>query len=63
MTCPTCNLEVELNQKFISGFDAEKKYFVKHAKCAGIPDHKAKTMSQLRVDSIALFHKLKAAKV
>lgn len=63
MDCTLCGKPVELNDKFISGFDAEKKYFVKHAKCAGIPDHKAKTMSQLRVDSIALFHKLKAAKV
>lgn len=61
MDCTTCNKPVELNEKFISGFTPDLDYFVKHATCAGVRDpKKIKTMTPLRVESIATYHQNKA---
>ncbi len=63
MDCSICNKPVELNQKFVSDFGPkpERKYFISHAQCAAISDpKKIKTMTPLRVESLALYQKLMA---
>jgi hypothetical protein len=60
MDCLVCKKPVGIDQKFISGFTPDMALFLKHAACAGERDpKKLKTMTALRMESLATYHKEK----
>lgn len=64
MDCQTCKKPVAINEKFVSGFDPDMTYFIKHVgACSGPVDaKKVKTMNKVRQESIATYHQLKEKK-